>query len=169
MLGCMERSDEDRVLRCAQRLLADNREELRRADLKASQGLGAAGATAIALLTAAVGGAWQPADLAGSREWAWWLGCLLWTASVAALTFALLPRLGSATDAEHAAYFGHINRLMRDGDVLRALHRTACDPLPAVISQLCWSSRVIVTKYQLVRCGITFFVLAWCSLTISLV
>lgn len=163
------RRDADRVLRCAQRLLAENREELRRADLKASQALGAAGATALALMTAVVGGAWKPSQLDGSQQWTWSIGCLLWACSVATLMFALLPRLGSKADAEHVAYFGHVHRLMRGGDIRDALHRAARDPLPAVIAQLCWSSQVVMTKYQFVRCGLMCFVLAGMSLTVSFV
>lgn len=86
-------TDGRRVLRFTHRMIAANRRELNRADIKASQGLVAAGALAISLFTALTCNSWSP-DGGGPAAWSWWAGCVLWLLAVATLELALMPRLG---------------------------------------------------------------------------
>jgi hypothetical protein len=69
-------------------LLNDTREELGRADGKASILLSAVGVVVSVLLAGAISRDWNPTQLA-SCEWLWWLGTLSGTAAIGALGAAV--------------------------------------------------------------------------------
>ncbi|MFG3557844.1 Pycsar system effector family protein [Micromonospora sp. NPDC047557] len=141
---CPGHRDDERTLGYARQLLADNRHELRRADLKATQTLGVAGAAAAGGL-AALPGVELGTLTAG---WLWLTACLLWCAAVAMSALALLPRLGGVSPARHVSYFGDV---LRHEDLAEALHQTAIQPLGSAIAELKWTSARLASKYCLVR------------------
>ncbi|MEV6695357.1 Pycsar system effector family protein [Micromonospora sp. NPDC051196] len=135
--------DHERTLRYARQLLIDNRHELRRADTKATQLLGAAG-TIAAVAFAAVSGTELAVVMQG-----WWLAAfLLWGMAVLLAALALLPRLGGLSPERHVSYFGDV---LRHDDLAEALRLTATQPLGATLAELRWTSNRLSTKYWLVR------------------
>jgi hypothetical protein len=144
------------VLMYVRRMVETNRAELNRADVKASQGLGAAGVVGITMFTAIASHAWSP-EPSGRAVWAWWGGWALWTVAVAALILALMPRLGSSVLPGQAAlvtYFGDVHRLAGTGDLAQALAYAAGQPLSAALHELAWTSGAVIRKYRLIRVGL---------------
>ncbi|MEU7934834.1 Pycsar system effector family protein [Micromonospora echinofusca] len=136
--------DDGRTLRYTRQLLSDNHHELRRADARANQVLGVAGAAAATALAVTPDG--MLASLAGG--WQWWGACALWFVAVTAAVIALLPRIGGASPQWQVSYFGDV---ARQEDLVESLHRTAEQPLSGAVSELRWTSSRVVFKYRLVR------------------
>jgi hypothetical protein len=146
-----------RVLSFTRQLIANNRNELSRADTKASQGLAAAGAVAISLFTAITSHTWSPTDGHPVR-WTWWVGCGFWMLAVATLMLALMPRLGAPRESGEGppslTYFGDVHR-HRGADAIRAALAVASrQPLHAAIRELSWTSSAVLRKYRLIRVGL---------------
>ncbi|NYF57151.1 Pycsar system effector family protein [Micromonospora purpureochromogenes] len=154
--------------RLTERLLAEARDELRRADAKATQWLSLFGGALLALVTGLVGASWSPSRLAGTAVWTWWAGCLFGALTLVALIMALLPRTGGDPELRLVAYFGHVHKLRDPALVRRYVERAAHDTMPSLISQLCWISRLAMTKYRWTRAGTVFAMLAAALIAVSL-
>jgi hypothetical protein len=144
------------VLLFVRRMVETNRAELNRADVKASQGLGAAGVVGITMFTAIASHAWSP-ESSGRAVWMWWSGWTLWTVAISTLILALMPRLGTRVlpgQAPLVTYFGDVHRLSRTADLGRALALAARQPLPAALHELAWTSSAVIRKYRLIRVGL---------------
>lgn len=91
-------------------LLAETREELQKADAKASILLAATGIAFSALLAAAGAGTWSPEKLHhGDARLAIWCSLALALAGVCILGGAVIPRLRARTmDREKLHYFGNV-------------------------------------------------------------
>lgn len=93
----------------AELLLDEGREELDRADNKASILLGAAGVVLGVFLGAAVAGDWDPTELGDTRATAIFLAGLAFAAlGVVRLGGAVIPRIKHDEAKEKLAYFGHV-------------------------------------------------------------
>ncbi|MBO4164070.1 Pycsar system effector family protein [Micromonospora antibiotica] len=160
--------DRQAALRLAERLIAEAREELRRADAKASQWLTMSGGVVLAMLTVLTGTRWSPGRLTGAAAWAWWSGCACAAVALFALAMALLPRTAGAAEVRQVAYFGHVYRLRDPALVRRYVERAAQDTMPGLISQLCWLSRLVMTKYRWVRIGTVLIALAAALVALAL-
>jgi hypothetical protein len=158
-----ENSTEDpRVLRFAQQLISDNRGELSRADLKASQAMAAAGVVAMVLITAMTSNTWSPRGGTASA-WLWWTGCALWVVAVGALVLAFMPRLGAqdaGAGAVRLAYFGDVCRYRRGGDVRAALVAAARQPLDTVVCEVRWTAGAVMRKYRMIQIGVVALAVA---------
>ncbi|MBQ1070425.1 Pycsar system effector family protein, partial [Micromonospora sp. D75] len=154
--------------RLTERLLTEAREELRRADAKATQWLGLFGGALLALATGLVGASWSPHRLTGTAVWTWWTGCLAAALALAAVMMALLPRTGGDPELRLVAYFGHVHRLRDPEEVRRHVERAAHDTMPSLISQLCWISRLAMTKYRWTRAGTVLAMFAAALIAVSL-
>jgi pycsar effector protein len=145
--------DRRRPVDRAYRLLAANREELKKADQRAAQVLGVAvavGTAAFGLLSGGLLSSGAGAAVGDGRPWLWWLSLSWWAASFAASMLALLPRLGGKIDARHLTFFGHVHGL--DGrQISTALHGALREELAGLIAELRWTSRLAMLKYRLVR------------------
>lgn len=161
-------TDQQAALRLAERLIAEARDELRRADAKASQWLTTSGGAVLAMLTVLTGTRWSPGQLTGAAVWAWWSGCACAAAALFTLAMALLPRTAGAAEARQVAYFGHVYRLRDPALVRRYVERAAQDTMPGLISQLCWLSRLVMTKYRWVRAGTVLISLAAALVALAL-
>jgi hypothetical protein len=150
----------DAPSRLAERLVAEAREEVRRADAKATQWLTMIGSVVLALMTVLAGQSWRPSMLSESDQWTWWAGCASAAMAVFALVLALIPRTSGDPDLRQVAYFGHIHRLRDPTMVRHYVERAAADTMPGLISQLCWISRLAMTKYRYARIGTIFASLA---------
>lgn len=147
--------DRSQVLRYAQQMIADNRGELNRADLKASQAMAAAGVVAMGLITAMTSRTWSPSYADPAAAWLWWLGCALWAVAVAALVLALVPRLGARGAAgERLRYLGDVHRYRLASEVHDALVVAARQPLDLAIREVSWTSTAVLRKYRMVRIGV---------------
>lgn len=147
------RGRRERSIQRAERLLAGHHEELRKADSKASQCLGAAGAMGVAVVSIVTGGTWSPHTLARMGWWLWWASCTLWTVGVVLLALTLMPRLDGDPDRRQLAFFGHVHALST-ADLTGVLEGDDHAVMPGLVSELRWTSRVIVLKYRLVRVSV---------------
>jgi len=159
---------DDRLASYAERLINDNRREMRRADGKATQALVVAGTGTATLLAAMTEGSWSVASISPGQLWAWWAGCALLVVSVTLLVLALVPRLGGRSPAGRIAYFGDIRRWKESGSLRKALEETAREPLNAALAELSWTSMTVMAKYRLVQYGIITLAAAACLLFASI-
>lgn len=108
----------------AQLLLDEGREELQRADNKASILLGAAGLILGIFLSAAVAGNWDPTELGDGRAAGlFWGGTGFAVIGVLSLGLAVMPRIKHDKTKEKLAYFGHVIQYREGGWVLRRAAR----------------------------------------------
>ncbi|MGW2580934.1 Pycsar system effector family protein [Streptomyces virginiae] len=140
----------------ADRLLADLRVEVARADSKAALLVGALGMT-VGVVSAQLSGPHRsPGSLSGSGTALWWAGAAALSLALLALLLAVLPRsLRSDWRAgSPLAYFGDIRSADRQGRLLEALADTGHDPGSAVRAALAANSRIAVRKHQWIRIGL---------------
>ena len=139
-------------------MLAEAREELDRADSKASILLAASGVAAGALLAGIVGGSWSPSRLGPPIQAMWWFGVAAAAAGIWNLASVIYPRtrrLGGAR-FDHIDYFCDI-LAFADADALMAALRRACAAgIEPVADQLRQISLIVDRKYRHIRRGM------WC-------
>jgi Family of unknown function (DUF5706) len=92
----------------AGRLLAETREEIARADTKASILFAAFGVVVAAVLAGLVTGDWKPRDLDRAATIVFWVGSGCAAASFIALGYTLWPRIRHEKAQGPASYFGHV-------------------------------------------------------------
>lgn len=140
-----------------QRLLREAREELVRADGKASLLLAAASVIAVAVLAAILAGAWQPFYLGALMQIAWWLGAAAGVAAIVALAIAVYPITSyrRARSAGVVAYFGDIVGLT--SDELRARLVVSAERGLAIEDQLLVISGIVDRKYRSIQIAIWLF------------
>jgi hypothetical protein len=145
--------EETVVSRVAQRLLADARAELTRADDKAYSVLGAIGAL-VAVVTVAPNGL-QP----GRRiiTWGWVCGLSICVLAMVLLMLAALPRFTRGSRRQVLAYFGDVSRVRHERELEYLITQLAERPDDAVLSELRAVSKIVVIKYRFTRFGI------WCA------
>lgn len=73
-------------------ILREAREELARADGKASILLAAIGVVIGAIFAAILGGSWRPHHLDNNIEWLWWVGAVVGLAGATVFGSAVFPR-----------------------------------------------------------------------------
>lgn len=138
-----------------ERLLSEMREEIGRADTKASILIGAVGmcsgllAARAAAPTGAVSGV------------LWWCGCGAWAVAICFLLLAATPRYRRSTwvQDEPLSYFLDIHRAARAGRLAEAVRRTEAEPLAALTVALANTSAIVAAKHRCIRAGLAFF--AW--------
>lgn len=141
---------DEAAVRHASALLVSAREELVRADGKAALLLASAGVAVGAVLAAMLAGSWRPSDLPNHIEWLWWLGAVGVALGIAALGFAVYPRIRvrgprSAT----IAYFGDVLAADRK-DLVDRLHDAASSE-SALVDQLWAVSSIVRRKYVAIQ------------------
>jgi len=144
---------------CAERLLAELRTEIARADAKAS--------VLVAALSVAVGGfagllggqARTPPQLSAPGGALWWAGVLALAVALLSLLLAVLPRRGRAkwTPGAPLSYFGDIRQAVRSSRLAEALADTDHDPTAAFLSALTENSRIAARKHLWIRIGLLCF------------
>ncbi|WP_420719248.1 Pycsar system effector family protein [Streptomyces sp. NRRL S-1521] len=150
----------------AERLLADLRAEIARADGKASVLVAALGMTAGVFSGLLIGRDWSPAALSGLGAALWWAGAASLTLSLSALLLAVLPRFDRGTwrPGQPLAYFGDIREAARAGRLRSALVATERDPATGLTTALTDMSRIVARKHEWIRAGL----LAFCAGTLLL-
>ncbi|MGW2225422.1 Pycsar system effector family protein [Streptomyces formicae] len=148
--------------RIAERLLAEMRNEIARADAKAAVLVTALGVMSGVFSGLTARSQWTPAALSVTGGVTWWTGVLALALTLLALLMAVLPRYGTGKWAPGAplSYFGDIQRASRGGHLAEALIDTERDPTADVIAALSVTSRIAVRKHQWVRTGLITFAAA---------
>ncbi|MGW3040182.1 Pycsar system effector family protein [Kitasatospora sp. NPDC001159] len=141
-------SDETRFV--ADRLLAAVREDIGRADTKASILLTAA----LGLPALLLGRSWPDGRPAGLAAALLALGGALWAVGAVALVRAILPRTGTQRDHEGVTYFGDL--LPTGGRTALADRVTAAgrDPVGWLLVQAVDVSAILAAKYRWIRWGV---------------
>lgn len=148
-----ERRDDAVPIQYVADLLSETREELKRADSKASLIFAAVGVVLGTLVSAAVSVRWSPLRLAPGAQWLWWLG-------VAAAVYGMLSIAASVhpnsrprvLSAGPPTYFGEVAAYPSIEQFLRAA-RQVTSPLDRMAVQAFVLSRVVRRKYVLLRYG----------------
>jgi hypothetical protein len=146
-------SDRHRADGYAQRILFEIREEVNRADTKASILLGTTGIAVGAVLGGLFAGSWKPFDL-GSGEWLWWLGTAMVGASICLFLAAVYPRGRTGPPSKMIAFYGDVLAQESVSALVTVLERSSHAELELLADQIHAMSRVVHTKYRLIRTGI---------------
>ena len=135
----------------AKELLAESREELARADGKASILFAIAGIVIAAVITGIIAGTWKPSALPALPEATWWCGAALVIASVVLLGAAVYPNLGRNGSAGRVTYFEHVRSYADRATLIAALEREANSDSERAIEQLEVISDLVHRKYVLIQ------------------
>ncbi|MFF1694429.1 Pycsar system effector family protein [Streptomyces sp. NPDC058257] len=148
--------------RTAERLLADLRTEIARADAKAAVLVAALGVMAGVFSGLLARREWTPASLSVPASSTWWSGVLALALALLALLMAVLPRYGTSrwTPGAPLSYFGDIQRAACSGHLAEALADTERDPTADAIAALSATSRIALRKHQWIRTGLIAFTVA---------
>lgn len=179
--GLMSNTDPDApaALELVRALLRDGREELVRADGKASSLLAVVGVIVGALLTSVVGRVWSPADFDQHARIAWWLGIAAVGVAACCLVNALLPRFWRSKGAARVTYFADVVRVEKDAkrsaraetaisDLEAAVQSSARDVFAHALQQLRAISWIVSIKYRRIRAAILLLAVAAAFLGIAL-
>lgn len=155
------------ALEYAETLLAETREELGRADSKASILFAAVGVVAGVAGGAVVAGDWSPSELGNRWEGLWWLGAALVGAAAVELVLAVVPRVRHRGDRDKVAYFGHVVQFDDQAELEASLRRAARDPLARVLDQLRVVSGIVQRKYRCTRWALVALMVAAAVISVS--
>ncbi|WP_393079500.1 Pycsar system effector family protein [Streptomyces sp. LN704] len=158
------------IVRLCERLLADLRAEITRADSKASVLVAALGMTAGVFSGLLAGHDWTPAALSVPGAALCWAGVGSLALSLLALLLAVLPRYGAPAWApgHPLSYFGDIQQAVRLGCLRTALADTGRDPTGGLAKALTETSRIAARKHQWIRTGLIAFCVGTVLLPASL-
>jgi len=149
-----------------ERLLAELRSEVARADGKASVLVGALGMTGGVFSGLLAGRGWTPGELSATATVLWWAALAALGLSLFALLLAVLPRYRSEqwTPGRPLSYFGDIQQAVRQGQLETALGDTRRDPTTGLTKALADMSQIVARKHQWIRTGL----IAFCTGTVLL-
>ena len=133
----------------AKTLLVETRDELARADDKATTLLAVNGILIAAVLAGIIAGDFAPGALSSWREPAFWCGAVAVLLSEALLCAAVFPQVWHPRESPvPPRYFGHVARIGTTQELRDALaHDDATD---RAVSELFVLARVAVRKYRLI-------------------
>ncbi|MFI6011649.1 Pycsar system effector family protein [Streptomyces sp. NPDC051243] len=154
----------------AERLLADLRSEIARADAKASVLVAALGAATGALGGVLGGHSLVPPRLSALGTAVWCSGLVALAATLLALLMAVLPRHSSNgwTPGAPLSYYGDIHRAVRSSHLAQALAEAERAPAAGTFTALTETSRIAVRKHQWIRAGLLALGVAVVTLPLSL-
>lgn len=141
-----------------ERLLAETREELSKADGKAQILLAVSGVVIGVVLGGAISGDWSPSDLDGCARIFWWIGVGAAATGVGSLGFAIFPRLLQSDNAR-ITYFEDVLRHKDCSSLAKALNSEA-DRGDRDVEQLLRLSRVAHRKYSAIQVAMAPLVVA---------
>jgi hypothetical protein len=148
--------EDERALIVAEHLLGNNREEITRADGKASSLV--VGALAVAAL-AAGSASTHIATASVPGRWLVSVGVATWTAAIVILAVAVFPRVGTDQNTGAATYFGDVRRATGPSRLRRYIKEAANDRLSWLLIQISDTSRIVVTKYRYIRIALCLLAL----------
>jgi MFS family permease len=141
----------------AAKLLTEAREELTRADAKASILFAAFGVVVAAVLAGLISSDWAPTDLAKTETVIFWIGTALAVLAFVALSYTLWPRIEHKELKEAVSYYGHVRAYRKEDRVAlrKALERGSLSD--RAIDQLVVISDIVWSKFIGIRWAIVLF------------
>lgn len=141
----------------AERLLAEVRSEIGRADTKASVLIGALGACAGVVLSTY----WSAMQATGLSRTLGVAGGLTWALALGFLLVATAPRYRTSQwrAGSPLTYFLDIRRAAESGVLADALRTTQEDQLPGLVIALRNTSNIVAAKHRWIRTGLVCFLL----------
>jgi len=137
----------------AERLSLGCREELGRADGKASLLIGVT-IGGLGLFSPRIFSPGQAGAMACWTATLGYVGVAVWCVALIAFTSAVFPRLKAEESGEHGPYFGHIARL-KSFEMLHGYVRSvAAAPLETALTHTWDLSRIVVRKYRYIQLGV---------------
>jgi hypothetical protein len=131
----------------AKNLYASTREEITRADAKATTLLGVASLLLGLLIAGAIAGDLDPRQLPVVAEGFFWAGSCCGIGSVVALCYSVFPRIDHDKTAWQVRYFGHVLRLKNREELSAALERND-DEFDQHVDQIYVLSDTVQKKYR---------------------
>jgi hypothetical protein len=152
----------------AAEILTAAREELTRADMKASLLLAAGGIAVSPFLTAILSNAWRPSRLSSINESFWWLGVAAVCIGLASLGVAVYPRVrAKGFDRDTVSYYGDV--VAAPVSELQARLERAVSVDKAIVYDQLWQiSRIVTHKYLAIRLALLAFGAAGIAMGIAL-
>lgn len=151
-------------------LLTETREEIDRADFKASVLLAGAGVATGTLLTGLLEGSWTPWLLPGYVQMIWWAGVTAGSAGIWSLAHAVYPRIRRKGDVlpQFVGYFGDILAFRDAEDLIEALRDSTEVRTGLIADQLVQVSIIVARKYRMIRAGMWLLLIAVLSCSTAL-
>lgn len=141
-------------------MLTAAREELARADTKASILLAASSIAIGPSLSASLTGSWGPARIWNGIEWLWWIGALSAVSAIGMLAYAVYPRVKRrGIIAPRVTFFGDANLESKD-DLRSALARSSEGQQELLVDQLWQVSLIVSKKYRSIQISLWLFALS---------
>lgn len=142
----------DPVIDYSKSLLTETREELVRADNKASILLAATGVALGALLAAILGGDWTPFHLDVRIQWLWWVGSASAAVAIYWLGSAVYPRIrAKGIRPKMIAYYGDVVDAGDRERVAELLEGSSINPKERLLDQIIQISNTVQIKYLAIR------------------
>ncbi|WP_417234750.1 Pycsar system effector family protein [Arthrobacter sp.] len=142
----------DEVAERSRAILLETREELERADNKASILLAATGVVLGALVAATLAGDWSPPASPEGVRWLYWAGIWLVCAAIFLLGSAVYPRIQAKGWRPNAiSYYGDVVAAGAKNKVEELLRAPSDNPNKRVIDQLMQVSTIVQKKYVAIR------------------
>lgn len=153
---------EDPRIQAGYRILADLRDEITRADAKATVLVAVLGMTAGALGALRADRDWGHSPPSTAAALLWWLGALSLIVALFALLLAVVPRYRRSRweAGQPLTYFGDVRRAALVGELDTALSATGRAPAEALLVALAETSRIAARKHLWVRAGLIAFATA---------
>ena len=169
--GAHGSSRDEAMLLYATSLLSGVREEIDRADAKASILLAASGVAAGALVAGLTAGTWTPLRLQTAIQWVWWLGVAESAIGIGCLALAVYPRERENDSGAPPAvlYYGDVLAYRTTAHLVAALNRSAETTIERTADQLRQVSWIVDQKYRLIRWGMRGLFLAAVTIAAALV
>lgn len=160
----------EKVDKYLEMLLAATREELVRADTKASILLAASGVVLGALFAALLAGDWSPSVLDNRVEWIWWLAVLMAASGVIALAMAVYPKTISRKQRPISTltYFGDVGSLTTAG-VKNRIQAMIDTNGSLEADQIVQIAPIVVQKYAYIKFSFWAFAFASALAVVSVI
>jgi pycsar effector protein len=170
-IGAHGSSPDEGILIYATSLLSGAREEIDRADAKASILLAASGVAAGALVAGLAAGTWTPLKLQAAIQWVWWLGVAESAMGICCLALAVYPRERKNDSGVPwtVLYYGDVLAYRTTAQLVAALNRSAETKIERIADQLRHVSWIVDHKYRLIRWGMRGLFLAAVTIVAALV
>lgn len=135
----------------AAEMLAEAKDEIDRADQKASLLIGSLGIAFSVVLSGMIGGSWSPSALSVPGLVMWAVGVVLATASLFAAALAVWPRLSRSPGPGTITYWGQVRGMTSPQEVADSLATRGLLPPERTYQQLLVLSAVVQRKYRSIR------------------
>jgi hypothetical protein len=170
-IGAHKSGLDEAILLYATSLLSGAREEIDRADAKASILLAGSGVAAGALVAGLTAGTWTPLKLQAAIQWVWWLGVVESAMGICCLALAVYPRERKNDSGVPwtVLYYGDVLAYHTTAQLVAALNRSAETKIERVADQLRHVSWIVDHKYRLIRWGMRALFLAAVTIAAALV